>query len=145
MNKILKFPFAAFGNNWDDLQLFLKHKGNPPYEITDDLDLRYSDIKTLGNLTSVGGRLSLVNSKIKSLGNLTSVGGRLSLWRSKIESLGNLTSVGGSLDLNKCNIESLGNLTSVRGSLFLDGTPLSEKCTEKEIRSMVKIGRKIYL
>ena len=145
MNKILKFPFAAFGNNWDDLQLFLKHKGNPPYEITDDLDLRYSDIKTLGNLTSVGGRLSLVNSKIKSLGNLTSVGGRLSLWRSKIESLGNLTSVGGSLDLNKCNIESLGNLTSVRGSLFLDGTPLSEKYTEKEIRSMVKVGRKIYI
>jgi hypothetical protein len=124
MNEILKIPFAAFDNNWDDLQLFLKHKGNPPYEITDDLDLR--------------------GTYIESLGNLTSVGGKLSLWRSKIESLGNLTSVGGSLDLNKCNIESLGNLTSVRGSLFLEGTPLSEKYTEKEIRSMVKIGLKIY-
>jgi hypothetical protein len=124
MNEILKIPFAAFDNNWDDLQLFLKHKGNPPYEITDDLDLR--------------------GTYIESLGNLTSVGGYLFLCRSKIESLGNLTSVGGSLDLNKCNIESLGNLTSVRGSLFLEGTPLSEKYTEKEIRSMVKIGLKIY-
>jgi hypothetical protein len=144
MNEILKIPFAAFDNNWDDLQLFLKHKGNPPYEITDDLDLRGTYIESLGNLTSVGGYLFLCRSKIESLGNLTSVGGKLSLWRSKIESLGNLTSVGGSLDLNKCNIESLGNLTSVRGSLFLEGTPLSEKYTEKEIRSMVKIGLKIY-
>ena len=104
MNEILKIPFAAFDNNWDDLQLFLKHKGNPPYEITDDLDLRGTYIESLGNLTSVGGYLFLCRSKI----------------------------------------ESLGNLTSVRGSLFLEGTPLSEKYTEKEIRSMVKIGLKIY-
>jgi hypothetical protein len=79
MNEILKFPFAAFGNNWDDLQLFLKHKGNPPYMITDDLDLRYSKIESLGNLTSVGGYLNLGGSKIQSLGNLTSVEGDLML------------------------------------------------------------------
>ena len=124
MNEILKIPFAAFDNNWDDLQLFLKHRGNPPYEITDDLDLRYSDIKTLGNLTSVGGDLFLSGSKIKSLGNLISVGGDLDLSYSEIEDLGNLTSVGDYLNLRN--------------------TPLSKKYTKKEIRSMIEIGGYIY-
>jgi hypothetical protein len=124
MNEILKIPFAAFDNNWDDLQLFLKHRGNPPYEITDDLDLRYSDIKTLGNLTSVGGYLFLSGSKIKSLGNLISVGGDLDLSYSEIEDLGNLTSVGDYLNLRN--------------------TPLSKKYTKKEIRSMIEIGGYIY-
>jgi hypothetical protein len=84
MNKILKIPFAAFNNNWDDLQLFLKHRGNPPYEITDDLNLRFSDIKSLGNLTSVGGYLNMEYSKIKDLGNLTSVGGYLYLGKTPL-------------------------------------------------------------
>ena len=105
MNEILKIPFAVFDNDWDDLQLFLKHRGNPPYEINDDLNL--------------------FGSKIKSLGNLTSVGGSLDLRKSKIEDLGNLTSVGGWLDLRN--------------------TLLSKKYSEKEIRSMVKIERNIYL
>ena len=72
MNEILKIPFAAFNNDWNDLQLFLKHRGFPPYMITDDLDLKYSEIESLGNLTSVGGDLTLWNSKIESFGNLTS-------------------------------------------------------------------------
>jgi hypothetical protein len=79
MNEILKIPFAAFNYDWDDLQLFLKHRGNPPYEITDNLNLSFSKIESLGNLTSVGGTLDLYESKIKSLGNLTSVGGYLDL------------------------------------------------------------------
>jgi hypothetical protein len=76
---ILRIPLAAFDNNWNDLQLFLERRGNPPYEITDDLDLYKSNIKSLGNLTSVGGSLDLYGSKIESLGNLTSVGGYLDL------------------------------------------------------------------
>jgi hypothetical protein len=81
MNEILKIPFAVFDNDWDDLQLFLKHRGNPPYEITDDLNLSFSKIESLGNLTSVGGTLDLYESKIESLGNLTSVEGDLDLRR----------------------------------------------------------------
>jgi hypothetical protein len=167
MDEILKIPFAAFGNNWDDLQLFLKHKGNPPYEITDDLYLSYSKIESLGNLTSVGGNLDLYNcTNLTSLGNLTSVGGHLGLSYSNVKSLGNLTSVGGSLGLYNCTnltslgnltsvggdlnlrgseIESLGNLTSVGGDLNLKDTPLSEKYSEEEIRSMVKVKGKVYL
>ena len=123
--KVLRIPFAVFNNNWNDLQLFLKHKGNPPYEITDDLNLSFS--------------------KIESLGNLTSVGGSLDLSFSEIEDLGNLISVGGSLDLDETKIESFGNLTSVGDDLYLTDTPLSEKYSEQEIRSMVEVGGWIYL
>ena len=161
---ILRIPFAAFGYDWNDLQLFLERRGNPPYEITDDLNLSYANVKSLGNLTSVGGNLSLRGSEIESLGNLTSVGGYLYLWNSEIKSLGNLTSVGGylilykseikslgnltsvgdDLNLRGSKIESLGNLTSVGGNLYLNG-PLSKKYTEKEIRSMAEVGGEVYL
>ena len=64
---------------------------------------------------------------------------------STIESLGNLTSVGGDLDLYKTPIESLGELTTVGGNLYLEDTPISEKYTEEEIRSQVKVEGKLYL
>ena len=124
MNEILKFPFAAFGNNWDDLQLFLKHRGNPSYEITGDLNLSESNIESLGTLTSVGGDLDLRYSDIKTFGNLTSVGGVL--------------------DLSYTNVESLGYLTSVGWDLFLRGAPLSKKYSEKGIRSIVEVSHEIY-
>jgi len=41
--------------------------------------LENTPIKSLGNLTSVGGSLDLAYTSIKSLGNLTSVGGDLYL------------------------------------------------------------------
>jgi hypothetical protein len=146
MNEILKIPFVVFNNDWDDLQLFLKHRGNPPYEITDDLDLRFSDIKDLGNLTSVGGSLYLFRSKIESLGNLTSVEGDLNLIETlSIKTLGNLTSVGGNLDLRRSEIEDLGKLKYVGGDLNLRYTSLLKKYTKEEIRSMVEIvGNIIY-
>ena len=123
--KVLRVPFVAFGNDWDVLQRFLERRGFPPYEIMDDLDLSFSKIESLGSLTSVGGDLFLGNSNIESLGNLTSVGGYLTLYVSNIKSLGNLTSVGG--DLN------------------LFSTPLSNKYSEDEIRSMVEVGGDVYL
>jgi hypothetical protein len=143
--EILRIPFAAFNNDWDVLQKFLERRGNPPYEITDDLELSYSEIKSLGNLTSVGGYLYLYRSEIKSLGNLTSVRGSLDLNITNIKSLGNLTSVGGDLDLSGSRIKSLGNLTSVGGRLYLNNTPLSKKYNEEEIRSMVEVGGDVYL
>jgi hypothetical protein len=142
---ILRIPFTAFGNEWDVLQKFMERRGNPPYMITDDLDLSYNEIEDLGNLTSVGGNMYLGGSKIKTLGNLTSVGGDLFLGNSNIESLGNLTSVGGYLTLYVSNIKSLGNLTSVGGDLNLFSTPLSNKYSEDEIRSMVEVGGDVYL
>ena len=136
---ILRIPFAAFGNNWDDLQKFLEKRGNPPYEITDDLNLRSHEIQSLGNLTSVGGGLNLFNSGIESLGNLTSVGGYLYLYESDIKSLGNLTSVGGYLDLSYCNIKSLENLTSVGGNLDLTRSKL------EDLGNLTSVGGNLYL
>ncbi len=143
--KILRIPFAAFGNDWDLLQKFLEKKGNPPYEITDDLNLPESEIKSLGNLVSVGGDLNLYESNIKSLGDLVSVGGYLDLSETNVESLGNLTSVGGHLDLSVTDVKSLGSLTSVGDYLDLRYTPLTKKYTKDEIRSMVEVGDEIYL
>jgi hypothetical protein len=144
--KVLKIPSMKFFNNdWFLLQKFLEKKGNPPYSIGGNLNLRETQIKSLGNLTSVGGYLDLEGTPIESLGNLISVGGSLILKNTPIESLGNLTSVRGNLDLDGTPIESLGNLISVGGYLDLDGTPLSKMYIKKQIREMVNVDGEIYL
>jgi hypothetical protein len=144
--EILRIPFSAFGNNWDDLQKYLERRGNPPYEITGNLILKNSEFESLGNLTSVGGDLIIGLGNIESLGNLTSVGGHVMFLNTNITSLGNLTSVGGDINVggNK-KLKSLGNLTSVGGNLTISKTPLAKKYSGEEIRSMVEVGGKIYL
>ena len=123
--EVLHIPsLKYFNDDWNSLQEYLESEGNPPYTIDGDLDLRYVEIESLGNLQSVGGDLDL--------------------FEAKIESLGNLQSVGGSLDLRGTNVESLGNLRSVGGGLYLSNTPLSEKYSEEEIREMVQVGGKIF-
>jgi hypothetical protein len=78
--KVLHIPsLKVFGNDWDQLQKFLKSKGNPPYTIGGNLYLGNTPIKSLGNLISIGGNLDLRLTEIESLGNLTSVGGDLNL------------------------------------------------------------------
>ena len=144
--KVLQIPSLKFFNDdWFLLQEFLEKKGNPPYSLGGDLDLRDTSIESLENLTSVGGDLDLRNTPIKSLGSLQSVGGDLDLYNTRIESLGNLQSVGGYLDLRGTQIKSLGNLQSVGGDLYLYETPISEKYSEEEIRQMVNVGGEIYL
>jgi len=140
--KLLKIPGLKFFNNdWNILQMFLESQGNPRYSIGGDLDLSYSDIKTLGNLVRVegdldlnfcrnlqsiesleyvGGFLDLKYTKIESLGELKYVGDFLDLKSTKIESLGELKYVGDFLDLESCqNLESLENLEYVGGYLNL--------------------------
>ena len=144
--KVLRIPSLKFFNdNWFQLQEFLEKKGNPPYSIGGNLDLRKTPIESLGNLQSVGGDLDLRDTSIEFLENLTSVGGDLDLYNTPIKSLGNLTSVGGYLDLQVTYIESLGNLQSVGGDLYLYETPISEKYSEEEIRQMVNVEGDIYL
>jgi len=124
--KVLHIPsLKVFGGNWDELQKFLKSKGNPPY--------------------SIGGNLYLEDSSIESLGNLISVEGDLYLYDTPIKSLGNLTSVGDDLDLQGTSIRSLGNLISVGGDLDLHGTPLSTMYTKEQIGQMVYVGGNIYM
>jgi hypothetical protein len=139
INFFHKDPWEA----WKILQKILERRGNPPYSIGGDLDLKRTPIESLGNLQSVGGDLDLYGTPIESLGNLQSVGGYLDLEGAPIEFLGNLRSVGGSLNLINTPIESLGNLISVDVDLDLYGTPLSNMYTEEEIRQMVNVGGKI--
>jgi hypothetical protein len=137
-------PLKYFNDDWNFLQEYLESEGNPPYTIDGGLKLSFSEIKSLGNLQSVGGYLDLYETKIESLGNLRSVGGWLDLRNSNIESLGNLRSVGGNLYLAYSEIKSLGNLQSVGGNLYLRVTPISEKYSEEEIRQMVQVGGDIF-
>jgi hypothetical protein len=144
-DEILNIHFDIFNNDWNILQKFLNRRGNPPYKLSGNLDLYKSEIKSLGNLTSVGGSLYLNGTSIKSFGNLTSVGGNLYLNVSPIKSLGNLTSVGGDLILFETQIESLGNLRSVGGDLDLNNAPISKTHTEKNIRDKINVGGDIFL
>jgi hypothetical protein len=144
--KVLRIPSLKFFNDdWFQLQEFLETKGNPPYSIGGNLDLRKTPIESLGNLTSVGGNLYLRNTPIESLGNLQSVGGDLDLYNTPIESLGYLQFVGNRLYMPGTKIDSLGNLKSVGGDLYLYETPISEKYSEEEIRQMVNVDEIIYL
>ena len=68
--KILRIPsLKLFSNDWFLLQKFLEKKGNPPYSIGGDLDLRKTPIESLGNLTSVGGDLFLKVTPISKMYN----------------------------------------------------------------------------
>ena len=122
--EVLEIPnLRIFGKDgdvaWNRLQKFLEKKGNPPYSIGGDLDLRRTPIKSLENLQSVGGYLDLRDTPI--------------------ESLGNLQSVGRNLDLEKTPIQSLGNLEFVGGDLYLRGTPVSKMYSKEEIREMLNV------
>ena len=124
-NEILDISLATFNDDWDLLQKFLNRRGNPPYKISGNLDMR--------------------SSKIKSFVNLILVGGWLDLYCVQIESLGSLTSVGGNLFLGYSQIKSLGNLTSVVGDLDLNNTPISKTHSKEDIRNKVKVDGEIYL
>jgi len=124
--EILTIPYAHF-EDWDMLQVFLKRRKNPPYRISDNLDLAGSSVESLGNLVSVEHDLYAYDTPLKSLANLTSVGGLM--------------------DISNTQIESLGNLSFVGGSLVLKGTPLFPK--DASPRSMQRmedmIRRKVYV
>jgi hypothetical protein len=168
--KILKIPgFRFFNNDWSILQKFLESQGNPRYSIGGDLNLRDSDIESLGNLVRVEGDLDLYYSDVKSLGdleyvggdstltgcknlqsigNLEYVGGDLNLIRTDIETLGNLEYVGGDLKLYHClRLKSLGDLEYVGGNLNLNDTPIRIKYRRRreEIRNMVEVSGDIFM
>ena len=127
--QVLQIPsLRVFDNDWNQLQKFLKSKGNPPY--------------------SIGGNLYLEDSSIQTLGNLVFVSGDLLLGYSNIQYLWKLKSVGGSLSLRNTNVSTFGffgDLQSVGGYLNLIETPLSRDYNEKEIRQVISVGDKIYM
>ncbi len=78
--KVLHIPdIRIFGNDWDNLQRFLESKGNPPYSLGGNLDLVGLKVESLGNLVSVEHDLYAYDTPLKSLANLTSVGGLMDI------------------------------------------------------------------
>ena len=63
-DEVFKLPSIDYFGDWEIVQKFLERRGNPPYSIDGDLDLRKYDIESLGNLQSVGGDLDLEGTKI---------------------------------------------------------------------------------
>jgi hypothetical protein len=120
---ILKVPYAAFNEDWDLLQKFLKMKGNPKYIILGNIDLnRRQDISDLGNLIGVIGNLYLNYSSIESLGELEFVDGNVYFISCEnIKTLGKLKRIVGDLYLTFSPIQSTGNLEEIDGNLFLIG------------------------
>jgi hypothetical protein len=123
--EILTLPFAAFSDDWWLLQKYIDRKGNPPYELTGDVDLTNFDLETLGTLVKVGGNLDLYDTPIKSLGDLEYVGGYLDIERSDLNYLGKLKYVGDFLNINR--------------------TPLLYEYSRIEIMQMVQVKGSIYV
>ncbi len=139
--KILKIPYAAFREDWDLFQKFLKMKGNPKYIIVGNVDLRdRQDISDLKNLVGVEGYLWLSRSSVESLGELEFVDGEFDLYDSDyIKTLGKLKKVVRGLDLGFSSIESLGELEYVGGDLYVYNTNIPQI----ELNN-VEVAGKIY-
>ena len=103
--EVLHIPSLDVFGDWETLQKFLERRGYPLYSIGGDLNLRETNIKSLGNLTSVGGYLDLEGTNIESLGALTSVGGDLDLSRTPLS--------------KKYTIEEIRNMVKVGGDIYL--------------------------
>ena len=144
--EVIQAPsFSFFLNNWEDV---LDWANGRLFRMNGDIDLRKSDITTLGGLVEVGGWLDLFGCEnLQSLGKLRSVGGYLYLYNCKnIQSLGNLRSVGGQLYLDDCeNLESLGELRSVGGDLYLRTTKINNTMGHDEIKAKVDVNGVIFI
>ena len=88
--KILSFPSLEFFDKdpevaWNIIQKIVERKGNPPYSIEGNLNLRGIPIQSLGNLQSVGGYLALRKTRIQKkyteeeIRQMVNVGGEIYL------------------------------------------------------------------
>ena len=118
--------------------------------LPDDLEVRgglylgYSQIESLSNNLKVGGNLDLNSTPLKFIPSGLEVGGNLYLLGTPITSLPDSLEVGGDLSLYDTSITSLPKDLKVGGDLNLRNTPLSSK-TEAEIRQMApNVKGKIY-
>ena len=131
-------PLGAFDNNYQMLLEFMDTLGNPKFKIAGDVDLRNTNIESVGNLVEVEGFLYLDNTNIESLPDNLKVGGYLILYNTKIKSLPDNLHVDGDFYLGNTKIQSLPDNLHVGGDLYLSNTPLSKKYSKKEIRQMIE-------
>lgn len=144
MENPLEINFNYFDNDWDALQTFLNNKGNPPYIITTNLNLKRKKVNSFYGLLGVENNLNLEQANIVSLGHLIYVKGDLNLELSNIQTLSNLEYVLGSVDLSSTFIEDLGHLKFVGNNLDLRGCRFYNAPID-EIKRKVKVMGKIFI
>jgi len=114
---------SFYSNSWKDFERLFEHV----IEIDGNLDLRRTNIKSLGNLESVSGYLDLGYCEdLVSLGNLKYVGDYLILKNTNMTTLNNLETVGSNLreygsflELSDTPIRDFGKLRYVGGDITL--------------------------
>jgi hypothetical protein len=122
--------------------------------VKDSLYLQESTIQSLGELTFIGKNLNLSLCKnIKSLGKLQQVEGKLVAVHSGLEDFGDLEWVHDALYIDYSDVSSLGNLKAIGTAwngppyeeviFTIIRTPLSELYTKEEIYDQVKVFGKI--
>jgi hypothetical protein len=129
-----------FPDGVEGLKKLIEDKNIKRWSLDDDLDLSdyEGDLTWLKGLVYIEGSLDLRFTQIESLGNLESVNRGLNLFGTRIKSLGNLQLVGGYLNLKLTPITSFGDLEFVGGDLWLNKF-LSERYTDKEIKKMIDV------
>lgn len=103
-----------FWSDYEDMQIF-------PYKVIfGSANFKYSEMKSLGNLTTIVGSAYFNFSEVQSLGNLTTIGGDANFSDSQVEDLGNLTTIGGYADFSDSKIQDFGNLENIFGKVIVD-------------------------
>ncbi len=106
--------------------------------IKGNVDFWGSQIKTLGQLESIGGFACFKDSRIKTLSKLKSIGGYANFEGSSIKTLGKLRSIGGYARFRDSQIKTLGQLESI-------GEDACFECSQVEnIGQLQNIGGNAY-
>jgi len=90
--------------------------------IIGDADFRNSQVKSLGNLTTIGGNADFGDSEIRDLRNLETIWGYADFEGSQVENLGQLTTIGGDASFEGSQVKSLGNLTTIGLNAYFEGS-----------------------
>lgn len=124
----IDFSFSEY----EDMRIF-------PYKVIfGSADFKYSEMKSLGNLTTIVGSAYFNFSEVQSLRNLTTIGGDADFSDSQVEDLGNLTTIGGYADFGYSKIQDLGNLKTIGG--------FANFCDSKiqDFGNLEKIGDEVF-
>ena len=115
VNKNGTWRIGQVNNYADEMAIFWSDKIT---SINGDLRVP-SNMTTLGNVTSISGKLQ-DRGYLLDLGELKHLGGELLLYKTKLKDLGKLETVGDDITISSGSIESLGKLKSVKGMYLTD-------------------------
>ena len=143
IEKIFKFLEKKEGKEiperWSIVEKLETHPDGIQYKHNGNLILINRNITKLPNDLYVEGKLFIIETDITELPNKLYVDGTLSLKGcNQLTELPDNLHVGESLDLRGTNISEIPNNLYVGIHLFIYDTPLADKYTDHEIRTMIR-------